>query len=170
MKRKSKRAMLQGALGAGLIATGFVGWQAVTDSSSAAPASRSVVTVTRGSVATTVAGTGNITAPATYDLSFGSSAASSLVSDILVKAGDVVTKGQPLAHVDATAAQAALTVAQVQLTSAQAALASLKAGPTSAQKGEQGLGRFLCAAPLDRVHECVFGVLALESEPVDPRL
>ena len=28
-----------------------------------------------------------------------------------------------------------------------------------------------CAAePLRRVHECVFGVLALESEPVDPRL
>ncbi|MGH9303769.1 MAG: hypothetical protein ACRDZ5_05060, partial [Acidimicrobiales bacterium] len=24
--------------------------------------------------------------------------------------------------------------------------------------------------PLYRVHECVFGVLALESEPVDPRL
>jgi hypothetical protein len=25
-------------------------------------------------------------------------------------------------------------------------------------------------APLFRVHECVFGILALESEPVDPRL
>jgi protein phosphatase len=25
-------------------------------------------------------------------------------------------------------------------------------------------------APLRRVHECVFGILALESEPVDPRL
>jgi hypothetical protein len=25
-------------------------------------------------------------------------------------------------------------------------------------------------APLWRVHECVLGVLALESEPVDPRL
>jgi protein phosphatase len=24
--------------------------------------------------------------------------------------------------------------------------------------------------PLYKVHECVFGVLALESEPVDPRL
>jgi len=24
--------------------------------------------------------------------------------------------------------------------------------------------------PLYRVHECVFGVLALESEPVDPRM
>jgi protein phosphatase len=41
--------------------------------------------------------------------------------------------------------------------------------------GEFGLGiealeRFVRGEPLRRVHECVFGVLALESEPVDPRL
>lgn len=30
--------------------------------------------------------------------------------------------------------------------------------------------RFVRREPLRRVHECVFGVLALESEPVDPRL
>jgi hypothetical protein len=29
---------------------------------------------------------------------------------------------------------------------------------------------FVRQEPLRRVHECVFGVLALESEPVDPRL
>jgi protein phosphatase len=36
--------------------------------------------------------------------------------------------------------------------------------------GIEGLGRFVQREPLRRVHECVFGVLALESEPVDPRL
>jgi protein phosphatase len=36
--------------------------------------------------------------------------------------------------------------------------------------GIEGLDRFTEAEPLYRVHECVFGVLALESEPVDPRL
>jgi protein phosphatase len=36
--------------------------------------------------------------------------------------------------------------------------------------GVEGLERFLRDEPLRRVHECVFGVLALESEPVDPRL
>jgi hypothetical protein len=36
--------------------------------------------------------------------------------------------------------------------------------------GLEGLYRFAEAEPLWRVHECVFGVLALESEPVDPRL
>jgi protein phosphatase len=36
--------------------------------------------------------------------------------------------------------------------------------------GIEGLERFIGREPLRRVHECVFGVLALESEPVDPRL
>jgi protein phosphatase len=34
----------------------------------------------------------------------------------------------------------------------------------------EALHRFVEREPLFRVHECVFGVLALESEPVDPRL
>ncbi len=36
--------------------------------------------------------------------------------------------------------------------------------------GIEGLDRFVRKEPLRRIHECVFGVLALESEPVDPRL
>ncbi len=36
--------------------------------------------------------------------------------------------------------------------------------------GLEALHRFVEGEPLYRVHECVFGVLALESEPVDPRL
>ena len=36
--------------------------------------------------------------------------------------------------------------------------------------GIEGLERFVRSEPLRRVHECAFGVLALESEPVDPRL
>src|SRR5437763_1508530 len=36
--------------------------------------------------------------------------------------------------------------------------------------GVEALERFVAHEPLRRVHECVFGVLALESEPVDPRL
>lgn len=33
----------------------------------------------------------------------------------------------------------------------------------------EALERFVASEPLRRVHECVFGILALESEPVDPR-
>ena len=36
--------------------------------------------------------------------------------------------------------------------------------------GMESLERFVRKEPLYRMHECVFGVLALESEPVDPRL
>jgi protein phosphatase len=36
--------------------------------------------------------------------------------------------------------------------------------------GVEALERFVRREPLYKVHECVFGVLALESEPVDPRL
>jgi polynucleotide kinase-phosphatase len=36
--------------------------------------------------------------------------------------------------------------------------------------GVEALERFVRREPLRRVHECVFGILALESEPVDPRL
>lgn len=36
--------------------------------------------------------------------------------------------------------------------------------------GVEALERFVRGEPLRRVHECVFGVLALESEPIDPRL
>jgi protein phosphatase len=36
--------------------------------------------------------------------------------------------------------------------------------------GIEALTRFVAGRPLRDVHECVFGILALESEPVDPRL
>jgi protein phosphatase len=36
--------------------------------------------------------------------------------------------------------------------------------------GIEALERFVRGEPLRRVHECVFGILALESEPLDPRL
>ena len=36
--------------------------------------------------------------------------------------------------------------------------------------GLEALHRFVEHEPLSRVHQCVFGVLAMESEPVDPRL
>ncbi len=36
--------------------------------------------------------------------------------------------------------------------------------------GLESLSRFINKEPLRRIHECVFGVLALESEAVDPRL
>jgi len=36
--------------------------------------------------------------------------------------------------------------------------------------GHEALSRFVARAPLRKTHECVFAILALESEPIDPRL
>lgn len=36
--------------------------------------------------------------------------------------------------------------------------------------GHEALTRFVAHAPLRKTHECVFAILALESEPIDPRL
>jgi protein phosphatase len=36
--------------------------------------------------------------------------------------------------------------------------------------GVESLDQFVAKKPLRRVHECTFGVLALEREPIDPRL
>ena len=38
------------------------------------------------------------------------------------------------------------------------------------QLGREALARQARSEPLWRIHECVFAILALESEPVDPRL
>jgi len=44
------------------------------------------------------------------------------------------------------------------------------AGKREFALGVEALERFARREPLSRVHECVFGILALESEPIDPRL
>jgi protein phosphatase len=36
--------------------------------------------------------------------------------------------------------------------------------------GHEALTRFVARAPLRKIHECVFAILAMESEPIDPRL
>jgi protein phosphatase len=36
--------------------------------------------------------------------------------------------------------------------------------------GIEALERFIRYEPFSRVHQCVLGILALEAEPVDPRL
>jgi hypothetical protein len=46
----------------------------------------------------------------------------------------------------------------------------LAAQPTGGPMGLEAFVRLAYGEPLWRIHECVFAVLALESEPVDPRL
>ena len=48
--------------------------------------------------------------------------------------------------------------------------ASVRWRYASTRSALKGCNRFVEREPLYRVHQCVFGVLAMESEPVDPRL
>ncbi|WP_432833742.1 efflux RND transporter periplasmic adaptor subunit [Dactylosporangium sp. CA-092794] len=78
-----------------------------------------VVAATQGTVSQTVSASGSVASAATANANF---ATSGTVTEVDVKVGDVVTKGQVLAKVDPTAAQAALNTAQANLTAAKAAL------------------------------------------------
>ncbi|MGI5246438.1 efflux RND transporter periplasmic adaptor subunit [Dactylosporangium sp. CA-139066] len=78
-----------------------------------------VVAVSTGNVSQTVSASGSVASASTANANF---ATSGTVTEIDVKVGDVVTKGQTLAKVDPTAAQASLDTAKANLTAAKAAL------------------------------------------------
>ncbi|MER7006606.1 efflux RND transporter periplasmic adaptor subunit [Dactylosporangium sp. NPDC000555] len=78
-----------------------------------------VVAVTQGTVSQTVSASGSVASASTANANFTTSGT---VTEVAVKVGDVVTKGQTLAKVDPAAAQAALDTAKANLNAAKAAL------------------------------------------------
>ncbi|WP_319805748.1 efflux RND transporter periplasmic adaptor subunit [Dactylosporangium fulvum] len=78
-----------------------------------------LVAATQGTVSQTVSATGSVASAATANANFTTSGT---VTEVNVKVGDVVTKGQTLAKVDPTSAQATLDTAKANLTAAKAAL------------------------------------------------
>jgi multidrug efflux pump subunit AcrA (membrane-fusion protein) len=117
------------------------------------------VPVTRGELTASVSATGNIRSANQVDLNFQTGG---IVQEVLVKTGDVVTKGQPLVRLDTMdlaltvkndeaaletaqlkleearegASEADLLAAQSKVDSAQAALDALSTGPTSTEVAE----------------------------------
>ncbi|GAA2368961.1 efflux RND transporter periplasmic adaptor subunit [Dactylosporangium salmoneum] len=77
------------------------------------------VQVAQGTVSQTVSASGSVASASTANANFTTSGT---VIELDVKVGDVVTKGQVLAKVDPTAAQASLDTAKANLTAAKAAL------------------------------------------------
>ena len=72
-----------------------------------------------------------------------------------------------------TWSHAALYVGNAIVAPACAVVVSAGSDPWAMREfllGQEALKRFIAREPLRRVHEAVFAVLALESEPVDPRL
>ncbi|WP_033339301.1 efflux RND transporter periplasmic adaptor subunit [Catenuloplanes japonicus] len=77
------------------------------------------LTVQQGTVTSSVSADGSVSSATTASASFGTSGT---VTEISVKVGDAVKKGQVLAKVDPTAANRNLTAAKADLTAAQDAL------------------------------------------------
>lgn len=114
-----------GAVVAGiLVGAGFLGYQRTMASSAASTVKVQTATVTRGTLASSVAASGNVTAPNTAALAFSSSGK---VAQVAVQVGDKVTKGQLLMRLDTTDLDLALQTAQASLASAQASYDSTQA-------------------------------------------
>jgi HlyD family secretion protein len=107
----------------------FYFFQQQQNAARSAAAQRQTATLTRGDLVATVSGGGNIYAPQQTNLNFGVSDVP--VTQVNVKVGDKVKKGDVLAQVDDAALQDAFQTAQANLASAQANYDSVKAPPTA---------------------------------------
>ncbi|NTW97147.1 MAG: biotin/lipoyl-binding protein, partial [Oscillochloris sp.] len=97
------------------------------------PAGWQTVSASVGTISSTVSATGNIEPAAEAKLSFSQSGS---VTEILVREGDAVQAGAPLARVDSAGLRLSLEQAQADLRQAQADYEDLLAGATSAELAE----------------------------------
>ncbi len=111
-------------------AGGFFIYQQQVNAAHAAAVNLQTATVTRGTLAATVSGAGNIAAPQQTNLNF--QLAGVPITKIDVQVGDQVKAGQVLAQADDSNLQFALRTAQANLASAQANLAKLQQPPLPA--------------------------------------
>jgi macrolide-specific efflux system membrane fusion protein len=134
------------ALGLCVLAGGGWAYQSVTASNAAGTgaASQRTASVTTGEVTATVSATGSVASASTANANF---VTNGTVTEIDVKVGDQVKKGQVLAKVDPTAAKETLTTAKASLQAAKdtltraekssssdtATISNAKANVTSAQ-------------------------------------
>ena len=130
MKVTRKTVMLNSALCVAVLGVGFGGWSVLHGDSTSKTSTKTMATVQKGVVQQSVTATGNLAAITQLDVSFDTAVASNLVTDIMVKVGDKVTKGQPLAKVDDRLVQANLASATASMTVAQSNYDKAKAGLT----------------------------------------
>ena len=127
---RGKRLFLNVGLLAVLVAVGVGAYLTFSGNGDGAQGQTATVSVTRGTVRATVSASGTVVSPRTLDANFSTGGT---VTDVRVKVGDHVTKGEVLARVDPSSAEADLQSAQASLTSAYAGLVSAQASLTSAE-------------------------------------
>lgn len=129
----SKRNLIIGMIVLAIVIGGgaFYFYQQQQANARTAATTRQTATLSRGDLAATVSGGGNIYAPQQTNLNFGVS--NEPVTRVNVQVGDKVKQGDVLAEVDAAALQDAFKTAQANLASAQAAYDETKS-PASADE------------------------------------
>lgn len=137
LPRRRRAALINSVLGVVVLAGVGGAYAAVHDDGSTSTGSGTarVATVTKGTVLATVSGSGTLASPSDAGLNFTTGGT---LTEVDVKPGDKVKKGQVLARVDATDAKATLQQDEASLTAAEANLTKVEAGELPASTGSSG--------------------------------
>jgi macrolide-specific efflux system membrane fusion protein len=138
LPRRRRAVLINSVLGVVVLAGAGGAYAAVHDDgsgSSAGSGTARVATVTKGTVLATVSGSGTLASPSDAGVDFTTGGT---LTEVDVKAGDKVTKGQVLAKVDPTDAEETLAEDQASLTAAQANLTKVEEGELPASTGSSG--------------------------------
>ena len=129
-----RSAGLYAVLVAGIAVAAWFSYDTIYGSTSASASGVArTVTVTRGTVQSSVSASGNISAGQTASPSFGTSGT---LTSLTVAVGSRVTKGQILGRISATDAKATLASAQASLANDETTLSNALAGGTTSQRAQ----------------------------------
>jgi membrane fusion protein, macrolide-specific efflux system len=130
LPRRRRAVLLNSLLAVCLLAGAGAAYASVGTSGSTAKSATSTTTATvaKGTVLATVSGSGSLVSPSDAGDSF---ATGGTVTKVYVSPGDTVTKGEVLARIDPTSADATLAEAKDALVTAQAQLTQADAGTTT---------------------------------------
>ncbi|MFE2551207.1 efflux RND transporter periplasmic adaptor subunit [Streptomyces sp. NPDC059355] len=126
LPRRRRAALINSVLAVAVLAGAGGAYAAVTSGSDGpARGGARTVAVTKGTVLATVSGSGSLSSPSDAGVNFTTGGR---LTEVDVKPGDKITKGQLLGKVDPTAATETLTQARAALTAAQANVTKAEAG------------------------------------------
>ncbi|WP_406180054.1 efflux RND transporter periplasmic adaptor subunit [Streptomyces sp. NBC_01006] len=133
LPRRRRAVLINSVLSVAVLAGAGGAYAAVTSGSDGpARGGARTVAVTKGAVLATVSGSGSLSSPSDVGVNFTTGGR---LTEVDVKPGDKVTKGQLLGKVDSTAATETLTQARAALTAAQANVTKAEAGQVSSASG-----------------------------------
>lgn len=133
LPRRRRAALINSVLAVAVLAGAGGAYAAVTSGSDGpARSGARTVAVTKGTVLATVSGSGSLNSPSDAGVNFTTGGR---LTEVGVKPGDKVTKGQLLGKVDATAATETLAQARAALTAAQANVTKAEAGQVVSAAG-----------------------------------